>query len=89
MILPIAVVLEQLDVPPNFFDGCVEHAINYMFAENYDRKIYLSECSTIEFQTEDGVVIWTTSGEGQVVDPQLPRKVGISILKGKSKIGIT
>jgi len=45
----------------------------------------MSDCSSIEFQTAEGEVIWTTSGEGQMDDPPLPRKVGIFILQGKIK----
>jgi len=63
----------------------VKHAINYILAENYERRIFMSDCSSIEFQTAEGEVIWTTSGEGQMDDPPLPRKVGIFILQGKIK----
>jgi len=45
---------ESLTVDADFFEGCRKHAINLIFAENYERKIYFFECENIDFQNELG-----------------------------------
>ncbi|QSS60800.1 hypothetical protein I7I51_05603 [Histoplasma capsulatum] len=76
---------KELAVPPGFFKDCKKHAINYILSENYERKLYCSECESISFQNEKGESIWSTAGDGQM--DALPAKVGVYIVRGKSKTG--
>jgi len=75
---------ESLTVDADFFEGCRKHAINLIFAENYERKIYFFECENIDFQNELGETIWSTSGNGQM---DLPARVGVRINRGRLKHG--
>lgn len=66
----------KLAVPLDFFA-----AINYILAENYERKLYCFECESIEFQNEKGERIWTTTGDGQM--DMLPANISVYIVRGK------
>ncbi|EAS29504.3 uncharacterized protein CIMG_08250 [Coccidioides immitis RS] len=73
----------KLAVSADFFANCKKHAINYILAENYERKLYCFECESIEFQNEKGERIWTTAGDGQM--DMLPANIGVYIVRGKSR----
>lgn len=75
---------KPLNVPTSFFDNCNKHAINYILPENYERKLYCFDCESIEFQNEKGERIWDTQGEGEM--DTLPSKVGVYIVRGKSRV---
>lgn len=66
-------------MPPNFFEDCKRHAINYILAENYERQLYCFQCESIEFQNEKGERISSTTGDGQM--DGLPAKVGVYIAR--------
>ncbi|KAJ3555420.1 hypothetical protein NPX13_g10361 [Xylaria arbuscula] len=75
---------KPLDVSDDFFNNCKKHAINYILAENYERKYYFFGCENIEFQNEKGEKIWSTTGNGEV---NLPARVGVYIVRGKIRSG--
>jgi hypothetical protein len=75
---------KALSKPPEFFEGCKRHAMNFIIAENYERQYYFHGCENITFQSEDGRTIWSTDGGGEI---NLPAGVMVYIVKGKMKSG--
>ncbi|UDD65008.1 hypothetical protein AFCA_012203 [Aspergillus flavus] len=73
---------KQLSVTPEFFEGRKKEAITYIWAASHERRLYCLQCESIEFQTEKGERIWTTTGDGEM--DALPPRVGVYVVRGKS-----
>lgn len=71
---------DQLTVNENFFQGRNREPIDYIDKADYPRKLYCFKCQNIEFQTESGDEIWSTTGSGEM--ECLPRNVGVYIVWG-------
>jgi hypothetical protein len=72
----------MLTVSIEFFNDCYIQPFNIVVAENAERKLYCLGCKSIEFYTSKSEMIWSTSGDGEMI---LPKNIMVYIREGKSK----
>ncbi|KAF2023817.1 hypothetical protein EK21DRAFT_80077, partial [Setomelanomma holmii] len=74
---------KPLSVPSEFFIQHKKQPIDYIYAENHEKKIYFLEYVNIAFQDKNGADIWSTTGDGEM---DLPADVGVYVYKGTLRV---
>lgn len=75
---------KSLSVSRDFFNGCKTHPVIYIPAENHKRKYYFLGWESLIFRNENGDLIWSTKGDGEI---ELPAAVAVHGKTGKMKGG--